>query len=57
MDQGRPAAVLALDMVDAFDSVWHAALVETIRAMGLVDILLELLRDYLRECYMRVLHN
>ena len=57
LDQGRPTAVLALDIAGAFDRVWHAALVERLRAVGVSGALLELLRDYLHEREMQVVHN
>ena len=57
LDQGTPTAVLALDIAGAFDRVWHAALVERLRSVGVSGALLQLLRDYLHERYMRVVHN
>ena len=57
LDQGRPTAVLALDIAGAFDRVWHAGLVERLHAAGVGGALLELLRDYLQEREMRVVHN
>ncbi|MPC31384.1 hypothetical protein E2C01_024672 [Portunus trituberculatus] len=38
LDQGRPTAVLALDIASAFDRVWHAGLVERLRAAGLLVV-------------------
>ena len=57
LDQGRPTAALALDIAGAFDRVWHAALVERMRAFGVDGPLLQLLRDYLQERHLRVVHN
>ena len=57
LDQGKPTAVIALDIAGAFDRVWHAALVERLRAVGVSGELLTLLRDYLHEREMRVVHN
>ena len=57
LDQGRHTAVLALDIAGAFDRVWHAALVERLRAVGVTGDLLALLKDYLAERHMRVVHN
>ena len=34
LDQGRPTAVLALDIAGAFGRVWHDALIEQLRAVG-----------------------
>ena len=35
LDQGRPTAVLALDIAGAFDRVWHAALLERLLSLGM----------------------
>ncbi|KAK4319484.1 hypothetical protein Pmani_009587 [Petrolisthes manimaculis] len=56
-DQGRPTAVLALDIVGAFDRVWHPALVERLYAAGLSGGALKLLRHYLLERHLKVVHN
>ncbi|KAK4324575.1 hypothetical protein Pmani_004786 [Petrolisthes manimaculis] len=57
LDQGRPTAVLALDIVGAFDRVWHPALVERLYAAGLSGGALKLLRHYLLERHLKVVHN
>ncbi|KAK4315302.1 hypothetical protein Pmani_013473 [Petrolisthes manimaculis] len=57
LDQGRPTAVLALDIEGAFDRVWHPALVERLHAAGLSGGALELLRHYLLERHLKVVHN
>ncbi|KAK4318557.1 hypothetical protein Pmani_010466 [Petrolisthes manimaculis] len=57
LDQGRPTAVLALDIAGAFDRVWHPALVERLHAAGLSGGALELLRHYLLERHLKVVHN
>ena len=56
LDQGR-TAVLALDIAGAFDRVWHIALIELLRSVGVSRTLLELLLDYLQEWHMWVVHN
>ena len=57
LDQEKPIAVIALGIAGAFDRVWHAALVERLRTMGMGGELLTLLRDYLYEKEMWVVHN
>ena len=57
LDQGRRTAVLALDIAGAFDRVWHAALVERLRAVGVGGAMLDLLRHYLHDREMRVVHS
>ena len=57
LDQGRPTAVLALDIAGAFDKVWHVGLVERLRAVGLRGSTLELLENYLQGRHLRVVHN
>uniref|UniRef100_A0A0P4W594 Reverse transcriptase domain-containing protein n=1 Tax=Scylla olivacea TaxID=85551 RepID=A0A0P4W594_SCYOL len=50
-------AVLALDNAGAFDRVWHAVLLEWLRAEDVDGVLLELLCGYLQERHMWVVHN
>lgn len=57
LDQGRATAVVALDIEGAFDRVWHGALVEKLRTIGVAGELLELLRNYLEKRYLRVVLN
>ncbi len=57
LDQGSPTAVLTLDIVGAFDRVWHSALVERLRSAGVGDPLLSLLTHYLQERHLRVVHG
>ena len=57
LDQEKLTAVLALDIAGAFDCVWHAALLERLHAVGVDGALLALLRDYLQERRMQVVHN
>ncbi len=47
-DQGRPMAVLELDIAGAFGCLWHAALVERLCMVGVGGILMELLHVYLQ---------
>ena len=44
LDQGRPTALLALDIAGAFDRVWHVGLVKRLHAIGVGGALLELVR-------------
>ncbi|KAK8383420.1 hypothetical protein O3P69_019067 [Scylla paramamosain] len=54
LDQEKPTTVLALDIAGAIDRVWYAALLEWLRAASVEVVLLELLRDYLQDCHIRV---
>ena len=54
LDQGKATAVVALDIEGAFDRVWHEALVTKLHAAGIDGTLLPLLRDYLKDRYLRV---
>ena len=57
LDQGRPTAVLALDIAGAFDRVWHAALLERLRSLSVDGAMLELLRGCMLERHVQVVHN
>ena len=52
LDQGRPTAVLALDIARAFDHVRHTAMTHRPHVVGMSRTLLELLHDYLQEQHM-----
>lgn len=53
LDNGRGTLVIALDITGAFDRVWHAGLLEKLRAIGIQGRLLMLMSDYLQG---RTLH-
>ena len=57
LDEGKAAAVVALDIEGAFDKVWHAALVSKLRAAGVEGPLLKLLESYLRDRHFKVSVN
>ena len=54
MDAGKATTAVALDIEGAFDRVWHAGLLAKLRAVGIEGPLLQILRDYLRERYLKV---
>ena len=57
LDHGKATAVVALDIEAAFDSVWHAALLTKLRAVGVDGALLQLLENYLRDRHLKVIIN
>jgi len=57
LDRGQSTAVVALDIEGAFDRVWHGALVEKLRGVGVDGALLSLLTDYLTNRHLSVVLN
>ncbi len=57
LDEGLDTLVVALDIAGAFDRVWHAGLLEKLRAKGIQGNLLLLLDDYLRGRTLHVVVN
>ena len=57
LDQGKKTCVFALDIEGAFDRVWHAGLVEKLRAAGVEGELLSLLSNYLHNRQLKVVLN
>ena len=57
LDEGLDTLVVALDIAGAFDRVWHAGLLEKLRAKGIQGDLLLLLDDYLRGRTLHVVVN
>ncbi|XP_063868224.1 uncharacterized protein LOC135104623 [Scylla paramamosain] len=49
LEEGLDTLVVALDIAGAFDRVWHAGLIEKLRAKGVQGDLLMLLEDYLQS--------
>ena len=54
LDNREAVAVLAIDLSKAFDSVCHGLLLAKLRAYGLTDQALELMRTYLQDKRQRV---
>ncbi|MPC32061.1 RNA-directed DNA polymerase from mobile element jockey [Portunus trituberculatus] len=54
LEQGRTTAVVALDIEETFDHVWHSALVTKLLAAGIDGELLPLLQVYLKDRHLRV---
>ena len=46
-----------LDMSDAFDKVWHAGLIYKLKSVGVSDLLLKLIQNFLTNRFQRVLLN
>ena len=57
LDGGLDSLVVALDIAGAFDRVWHAGLIEKLRAKGIQGDLLVLLKDYLQGRTLQVVIN
>ena len=57
LDNGLDTLVVALDIAGAFDRVWHAGLLEKLRAKGIQGPLLMLVADYLQERTLHVVVN
>ncbi|KAG7158157.1 RNA-directed DNA polymerase from mobile element jockey-like 31 [Homarus americanus] len=57
LENGLDTLVIALDIVGAFDRVWHGGLLEKFRAKGIEGKLLLLLADYHRGRTLRVVVN
>ena len=57
LDEGLDTLVVALDIAGAFDRVWHAGLVEKLRAKGVQGDLIVLLQDYLEGRTLQVVVN
>ena len=57
LEEGLDTLVVALDIAGAFDRVWHAGLVEKLRAKGIQGDLLMLLQDYLQDRTLQVVVN
>jgi len=57
LEEGLDTLVVALDIAGAFDRVWHAGLVEKLRAKGVQGDLLMLLEDYLQDRTLQVVVN
>lgn len=57
LDESVDTLVMALDIADAFDQVWHSALLTKLRAKGIAGSLLTLLQDYLQGRSLRVAVN
>ena len=57
MDESLDTLVVAVDIVAVFDRVWHAGLVEMLRAKGIQGNLLALLEDCLQGRTLRVVIN
>ncbi|XP_063875034.1 uncharacterized protein LOC135108190 [Scylla paramamosain] len=57
LDGGLDSVVVALDIVGAFDRVWHGDLLEKLRAKGIQGDLLQLLGDYLQGRTLQVVVN
>ena len=57
LDEGLDTLVVALDIAGAFDRVWHAGLLEKLRAKGIQGGLLLLLGDYLHGRTLQVVVN
>ena len=49
LDQGRPTAVLVLDIAGTFYQMWHATLLKRLYLLGVDGAKLELLHDYMLE--------
>ena len=54
LDNGTETYVIALDIAGAFDRVWHDGLLAKIRSYGIDDALLDLITDYLRDRFLKV---
>ena len=57
LDNGLDTLVVALDIAGAFDRVWHAGLLEKLRAKGFQGHFLMLLSDYLHDRTLQVVVN
>ena len=57
LDNGLDTLVVALDIAGAFDRVWHAGLLEKLRAKGIQGHLLVLMSDYLQGRTLHVVVN
>ena len=57
LEEGLDTLVVALDIAGAFDRVWHAGLLEKLRAKGVQGDLLMLLEDYLQDRTLQVVVN
>ena len=57
LDDSLDTIVVALDIAGAFDRVWHAGLLEKLRAKGIQGDLLLLLGDYLQGRTLQVVIN
>ena len=57
LDEGLGTLVVTLDIAGAFDRVWHAGLVEKLRANGMQGNLLDLLEKYLQKRILTVIIN
>ena len=54
LDSGRPSLVIALDIADAFDRMWHRGLLTKLEQFGVAGDLLELFSSYLQDRSLRV---
>lgn len=57
VDHDLSTCIIALDTVGAFDRVWHSAMLEKLRAVGVEGQLLVPLRDYLGNRQLSVVYN
>ena len=54
LDRGIDTYVIALDIAGAFDRVWHAGLLAKIESYGIDDEILDLITDYLKDRFFKV---
>ena len=55
--QGRTTIVIALDILHAFDRVWHKDLAANLLSLSAEGDILQFIIDYLNEIALRVLIN
>ena len=55
MDQRKTAKIIFADISKAFDKVWHGGLLYKVHRLGISGNLLRWLKDYLADCFQRVI--
>jgi len=57
LDEGCDTYVIALDIAEAFDRVWHRGIIAKLHSLGIDGKLLSLLQDYLKGTSLQVAIN